>query len=370
MYSFIRRHYYTPRTLWPSVYNELRCATGLLPLLEVRWAQPWSTTVGSSDATPHGYAVHESSWRLDDVEAASRWSDKWRFKRTDSSKWAGPRDRALAELSRAQKLGVLQLDAEDILLGQSDAPAPGEDELSALGWAVDDACPELDPDLLTKNEWRLIQCRPYHHNEPVHLKELRAVMFGLRRRVRSIHHHRHSHLFLCDNLGVVLALEKGRCSDPKVLVNLRRWAAYLLGSSSRARVRWVVSELCPSDEDSRRWGRLERGEAALVLRLGPTGLRNGATGGRLKRPSDSAFAEPTQALKRPRTQEAPSQQSRRQSPSRTLKRSREVSMGGPRCEPTLRRPRHASPPRDLSKVVPLRRPPSPRVPRVGPRVRS
>ena len=118
------------------------------------------------------------------------------------SKWAGPRDRALAELSRAHKLGVLQLDAEDILLGQSDAPAPGEDELRALGWAVDDAFPELDPDLLTKSKWRLIQCRPYHHN-PVHLKELRAVMFGLRRRVRSIHNHHHSHLFVCDNLGMV-----------------------------------------------------------------------------------------------------------------------------------------------------------------------
>ena len=112
-------------------------------------------------------------------------------------------------------------------------------------------------------------------------------MFGPRRRVRSIHNHRHSRLFVCGNLGMVLALEKGRCCDPKVLVNLRRWAAYLLGSFSRARVRWVVSELCPSDEDSRRWGPAGEARSGSSVALGTDRVADWRDGG----PSQKAIRQ-------------------------------------------------------------------------------
>jgi hypothetical protein len=79
-YSFIRRYYRVRHTLWASVYDELRMATGLLPLLEVRWGQPWSPVVGCSDATPFGYAVQEATWDIQDVQAVSQWSERWRFK--------------------------------------------------------------------------------------------------------------------------------------------------------------------------------------------------------------------------------------------------------------------------------------------------
>ena len=83
------------------------------------------------------------------------------------------------------------------------------------------------------------------------MKELRAVLFGLRRRVRRSCYHRLNHLFLCDNLGVVLALEKGRAHNRAMLMGCRKWASYLLCSFSRARVRWIASEVNPTDEPSR-----------------------------------------------------------------------------------------------------------------------
>ena len=60
---------------------------------------------------------------------------------------------------------------------------------------------------------------------------------------------------LCDNIGVVLACEKGRCTDPVLQRILRRLAAISLASGARFRYRWVPSELCPSDEASRWYDR-------------------------------------------------------------------------------------------------------------------
>ena len=112
----------------------------------------------------------------------------------------------------------------------------------------------MPENLIKEHEWKLIQARPYEHDEPVHMKELRAVVFSMRRRVRIKRNYHKNHLMLCDNLGMVLALEKGRCANRPVLQLLRRWSSYVLSSFSRTRVRWVVSELCPSDADSRRFG--------------------------------------------------------------------------------------------------------------------
>ena len=49
------------------------------------------------------------------------------------------------------------------------------------------------------------------------------------------------------------ALEKGRADDPAVLNICRRWGALTLACNIRTRVRWLPSELNPSDKDSRRW---------------------------------------------------------------------------------------------------------------------
>ena len=80
VYDFTRRHYHTPRTLWPSVYDELRAAFALLPVLTVSWCTPWSSTMGCSDASLFGYAVHESDCKLSLVTEVGAWSDRWRFR--------------------------------------------------------------------------------------------------------------------------------------------------------------------------------------------------------------------------------------------------------------------------------------------------
>ena len=77
------------------------------------------------------------------------------------------------------------------------------------------------------------------------------MLFGLTRRVRVSSGHLSRHVFFCDNMSVALCLEKGRCADPRLLYLCRRWAALLLATGSRSRVRWIASEFNPSDAASR-----------------------------------------------------------------------------------------------------------------------
>ena len=94
VYDFTRRHYHTPRTLWPSVYDELRAAFALLPVLIVSWSTPWSSTAGCSGASLFGYAVREAECKMSLVSEIGAWSDRWRFQ---LGAGADPRVRALGQ---------------------------------------------------------------------------------------------------------------------------------------------------------------------------------------------------------------------------------------------------------------------------------
>ena len=117
-------------------------------------------------------------------------------------------------------------------------------------WAIEPDFPEIDPSLLAPSSWQLLKRGRYTYKEPIHLKA-RATHFNARRAARSCMTRRRVVLMLCDNMGVVLACEKGRCTDPVLLRILRRLAAISLANGARFRCRWVPSELCPSDEASR-----------------------------------------------------------------------------------------------------------------------
>ena len=59
------------------------------------------------------------------------------------------------------------------------------------------------------------------------------------------------HLFLNDNLGMALAVSKGRCRDAHLLMLMRRAGALVLLTGCAAVNRWVPSELNGSDGPSR-----------------------------------------------------------------------------------------------------------------------
>eukprot|EP00971_Amphidinium_carterae_P296523 5890637-Amphidinium_carterae.2 len=74
-YSYIRRFYRSRRTLWPSVYAELKIAFSLLPLATIHWDWNWHDTVVCADASTKGYGVHEMKWSPEELERVGAWSD-------------------------------------------------------------------------------------------------------------------------------------------------------------------------------------------------------------------------------------------------------------------------------------------------------
>ena len=102
-------------------------------------------------------------------------------------------------------------------------------------------------------KWQRIYAGRWKFDELIHVKEARGPLWALRRLCKQKVNHNLRFLMLNDKLGIVLALEKGRASDPRVLGICRRWAALCMSCGIRVRVRWIPSEINVSDFDSRRW---------------------------------------------------------------------------------------------------------------------
>ena len=137
-----------------------------------------------SDACPQGWAAHAREWLLQEVERQLAWNERWRFKWTEGQP---ARSRALNNSNE-----------------QSDLDGH---------WAIEPDFPDIDPSLLAPSSWQLLKRGRYTYREPIHLKEARAMHFNARRAARRRTTRGRVVLMLCDNMGVVLACEKGRCTD-------------------------------------------------------------------------------------------------------------------------------------------------------------
>ena len=89
------------------------------------------------------------------------------------------------------------------------------------------------------------------HKEPVHIIEARSILGAVKHRSRDHHAHGTRILVLNDNMGVVLACQKGRCCNYPLLRIIRRISAHALAAGIRVYVRWIPSELNVADKDSR-----------------------------------------------------------------------------------------------------------------------
>eukprot|EP00959_Pyramimonas_sp_CCMP1952_P142961 2992777-Pyramimonas_sp.AAC.1 len=85
--------------------------------------------------------------------------------------------------------------------------------------------------------------------------EGRALIAGVRHRLRSTASLACVILSLCDNLGLTLALEKGRSSHCVLNQTCRVMAALSILTASSADVRWFPSEFNSADKGSRTIGR-------------------------------------------------------------------------------------------------------------------
>ena len=112
--------------------------------------------------------------------------------------------------------------------------------------------PEVDPQHVLSAEWEGEHFTGMNMYEGMHKKEARGYLRALKDRLSDVAAWDRRHLFLGDNLGLILALSKGRCRDPALVMLMRRAAALVLLTGAVAVTRWLPGELNAADEDSRR----------------------------------------------------------------------------------------------------------------------
>ena len=170
-----------------------------------------------------------------EASGIGRVDERWRFRRGDGAKVA-PRSRALDTSAVFSDPITVKRDITGEVFGELE-------EVPNF--------PEVDRGVLDPNRWRLLWRSPILHKEPVHIIEARSILGAVKHRSRDHHAHGTRILVLNDNMGVVLACQKGRCSNYSLLRIIRRISAHALAAGLRVYVRWIPSELNAADKDSR-----------------------------------------------------------------------------------------------------------------------
>ena len=233
IYQFIQRAGVRRRSLWNCGRRELQAASRLLVRAFSDLSLQVQQQVYCSDACPQGWAAHAREWPLQEVERQLAWNERWRFKWTEGQP--------------ARSCALNNSNEQSNLDGH---------------WTIEPDFPEIDPSLLAPSSWQLLKRGRYTYKEPIHLKEARAMHFKARRAARRCMTRGRVVLMLCDNMGLVLACEKGRCTDPVLQRILRRYAAISLASGARFRIDGCLQNCVPlmkprggTTENRRSWRR-------------------------------------------------------------------------------------------------------------------
>ena len=238
LYDFVERHKDSGGRHWLQGREIQECKNfvGLIPLLFTSLRRHWSPIVTCTDASPDGYGVVESVLEPKDVSSLGRWHEKWRFKRLPPEDW-NPRRRALGIDVISDPVSVVGVSEEDRLVEQ---------------YVVDDTFPEVSHHFLHPSKWETKLMGKWNNTrEHITVKEGRALVLAFRRLTRSSNSRGKRHLFLCDNLSLAFAVNKGRAHTYDMLRIVQQLCALSLVGNFSYRVRWIPSELNNADGPSR-----------------------------------------------------------------------------------------------------------------------
>ncbi len=245
VYSFINAGIIKRIPVWDSVWDEIRTLRGMLVFAFSDLRRPTSGRVTMFDASLSGYGVGESNWELDDVNAMCALDERWRFRDTPSG--TSHREVALEKYHRQMADFATADILSDVRTVRASAEAEGRQLFEDFGF------PNIPARLLKQMDWKNLWACPLNLPEAIHMCEARGALSSVKHRSRDAQFHSHHMLFIGDNLGLTLALSKGRCADFYLLKLLRRVCAELCASDIVAHFRWTPSETNCMDKLSRLW---------------------------------------------------------------------------------------------------------------------
>ena len=120
-------------------------------------------------------------------------------------------------------------------------------------------------EIACSDEWQVqFACRM---KKPEHITVLegRGTVQAIRHIMRSSHNFNKKHLHLGDNLGMVLAFDRGRAKGVPLLICCRRATAFAIAGNCDFTHRWVPSEHNAADAGPRQWEGCSKGKAKKFI---------------------------------------------------------------------------------------------------------
>jgi len=231
VYKFVQSCYYDSQELWPTVKDELRAFVGLIVS---SWTLRWSDLVVASDSSLTGYGATEARFHGRAVAVVGRVRERDRFLHAGS---VGARAAALKGLdpdTAAEFSAQLEFLSEEEAAGV-EAALP--DEVTQ----VDDSFPEVPHWMLEPERWHVTMSGTWQWESYITELEARALVQNLRRLSCCEDFRNLRQLMLADNMSVVLAFDRHRAREFRLLVQVRRYAAYQLVRNVKTVARWIPS---------------------------------------------------------------------------------------------------------------------------------
>ncbi|CAK0893133.1 unnamed protein product [Prorocentrum cordatum] len=243
------------RPLWDYVSRELLVCASLAPLLSGNFGRPRPPSALATDASGSGWGTMEAGFNRDEAGVIGRWNERWRHERLPPSERAPRRRAPAADLGPLA--GALTSDA-----GPWDLDALGGAP-SEFPWRPRAGFPEIPKTTIPGRSWKCWRAGRHRFGEPIGNEEGRAVIKGMRLKLRDPCQHHQRHLVLVDNFCVAHCFSRGRAVSFGLLQLVRRLAALSIATGSWVAPRWVPSEHNPADEPPRLFEGLKEARAAL-----------------------------------------------------------------------------------------------------------
>lgn len=253
-YRFIQECYSKRARLWPSVAREAKWACWLLGLCSADLRKPWHDRLTASDASLSGIAVCSRDLPVREIRDIARYKEAWRFKVND--RVVNPRKSALPS---TEKVEILHPSPQRDPFSDPSTVKPLSVE-SEDPFVLNYDFPEISSEVMDKDNWQFRFNVQMTIPEHITLLEGRGMLASVRHKLRSVESFGKRHLHLNDNLGMVLAAEKGRSSTFGTLRICRRLCALYLASDTSFSHRWIPSELNVADAGSRVWEHLRKSQ--------------------------------------------------------------------------------------------------------------
>ncbi|CAK9009883.1 Ankyrin-1 [Durusdinium trenchii] len=190
LYAFVQQANGRCR-LWCSAAVEARWIGELLPLCATDLRKQTSALLSASDASLSGIAVCTRTLDEQTVRAIGSYRERWRFKGRNPAN--RPRQTALEGLDPFV----------DVASVKPVGPVV-EDPFE-----LDNQFPDVPKALLDNTDWSLRFSQRMVYSEHITLLEGRGIVASLRHKFRSTGQFHQHHVHLSDNLGMVLAVDKG-----------------------------------------------------------------------------------------------------------------------------------------------------------------